>query len=70
MLYGAVARPPRYGATLVSASIGEAENQAGVVAVVIEEGFAGVVAETRPQAYCRTQFPQPRMGRWHHMESK
>ena len=56
MLYGAVARPPRYGATLASASAGEAENQAGVVAVVIEEGFAGVVAETRPQAYAALAF--------------
>ena len=51
MAYGAVARPPRYGATLKSASAGDAESQPGVIAVVIEEGFAGVVAETRPQAY-------------------
>lgn len=56
MLYGAIARPPRYGATLSSASAGDAENQAGVVAVVIEDGFAGIVAQTRPQAYAALEF--------------
>src|SRR5690606_24344794 len=35
MLYGAVARPPRYGAILASANVGDAETQAGVIAVVI-----------------------------------
>lgn len=56
MLYGAIARPPRYGAKLINAKAGSAENQAGVVAVVIEEGFAGIVAETRPQAYAALDF--------------
>lgn len=51
MAYGAVARPPRYGATLVSASEGDAANHPGVIAVVIEDGFAGVVAESRTQAH-------------------
>ena len=51
MLYGAVARPPTIGATLESASEGSAREQAGVVDVVLQEGFAGVVAKTRAQAY-------------------
>lgn len=50
MAYGAVARPPRYGARLVSAAAGDAADHPGVVAVVLEDGFAGVVAETRTQA--------------------
>ncbi len=51
MGYGAVARPPKIGATLKSAAAGQAESQPGVVAVVVEKDFAGVVAETREQAY-------------------
>ncbi len=50
MAYGAVARPPRFGATLARAAAGDAESQPGVVAVVIEDGFAGIVAESRTQA--------------------
>lgn len=50
MAYGAVARPPRYEATLVRASEGTARSVPGVIAVVIEEGFAGVVADTRAHA--------------------
>ncbi len=50
MAYGAVARPPRFGATLARAGAGDAESQPGVIAVVIEGDFAGVVAETRTQA--------------------
>lgn len=48
--YGAVARPPRLGARLVSAAAGRAEGMPGVVKVVIQEGFAGVVAQSRAQA--------------------
>ncbi len=51
MRYGAIARPPRYGASLLSANPGDAETQPGVIAVVIQDGFAGIVAETRLQAY-------------------
>ena len=51
MLYGAVARPPTLGATLLSAAAGTARAQPGVVEVVLEDGFAGVVAKTRAQAY-------------------
>ena len=50
MLYGAVARPPRHGAVLKSAFAGDAEKMPGVVKVVIQEGFAGVVATTRTKA--------------------
>jgi isoquinoline 1-oxidoreductase beta subunit len=51
MAYGAVARPPRYGATLTRAAAGSAESAPGVIAVVIAEGFAGVVADTRRHAH-------------------
>jgi isoquinoline 1-oxidoreductase beta subunit len=51
MLYGAVARPPRYDAKLVKAAPGDAQQQPGVIAVVIQDGFAGIVAESRRQAY-------------------
>ena len=51
MLYGAVARPPKIASTLKSAQPGEAASRAGVVKIVIEDDFAGVVAETREQAY-------------------
>lgn len=50
MLYGAVARPPRFGAILKSATEGDAVNMPGVVKVVIQEGFAGLVATTRSKA--------------------
>jgi isoquinoline 1-oxidoreductase subunit beta len=58
MLYGAVARPPRYGATLQSASAGEASNQPGVTKVVIDlkANFAGVVADTRTRARAALKF--------------
>ena len=49
MLYGAVARPPSFNAKLKSAKAGKATDLAGVQ-VVIEEGFAGVVADTRTKA--------------------
>lgn len=51
MLYGAVAMPAKIGATLKSASAGGAESLPGVVKVVLEEDFAGVVAERRDQAW-------------------
>lgn len=50
MHYGAVARPPRYGAVLKSAEAGEAASMPGVVKVVIQDGFAGIVATTRTKA--------------------
>ncbi len=51
MLYGAVARPKEIGAQLNSAGPAEAASRDGVIKVVIEDDFAGVVAETREQAY-------------------
>ncbi|MBK8022872.1 MAG: xanthine dehydrogenase family protein molybdopterin-binding subunit [Chloroflexi bacterium] len=50
MKYGAVARPPRYGAKLKQAAAGAAEGMPGVGAVVIRDGFAGVVADSRAKA--------------------
>ena len=50
MLYGVAAHPPRYGATLRRALPNAASTMPGVVAVVIEDGFAGVVAERRSAA--------------------
>lgn len=51
MLYGAVARPPRYGATLKSVDASAAQSLPGVVQVVTAEGFAGVVATSRSKAH-------------------
>jgi isoquinoline 1-oxidoreductase beta subunit len=53
MLYGGVARPPRYGARLARAALGRAASMPGVVRVVLDEaaGFAGVVCERRSQAW-------------------
>jgi len=56
MLYGAIARPPRIGATLASASVGTADQQPGVIEVVILDNFAGIVAEHRSQAYAALEF--------------
>ncbi len=52
MAYGAVARPPRFGATLAAGGPGTAADRPGVLAVVVdvEAGFAGVVADTRTRA--------------------
>lgn len=50
MLYGAIARPPTLGARMLSARPGAAAGMPGVVQVVIEDGFAGVVARSRIQA--------------------
>ncbi len=50
MLYGAIAMPPTIEGKLRSAAVGTAEGQPGVVKVVIEKDFAGVVAQSRQQA--------------------
>jgi isoquinoline 1-oxidoreductase subunit beta len=52
MLYGAVARAPRFGATLKRAAEGEARAMPGVKTVVLDvkNNFAGVVADTRTRA--------------------
>lgn len=46
MLYGSVVRPEMIGAKFKSADISPAEGMPGVVKVVVEEDFVGVVAET------------------------
>lgn len=51
MLYGAVARPETIEGRLISANPGQAASQPGVVQVVTQEDFAGVVAKSRQQAY-------------------
>ncbi len=51
MLYGAAVHRPTIEAKMLSARPGEAAGMPGVVQVVIEEDFAGVVAESRPQAW-------------------
>jgi isoquinoline 1-oxidoreductase beta subunit len=50
MLYGAVARPSSIGARYVDADVTAAENMPGVVKVVKEEDFVGVVAKSRMEA--------------------
>ena len=51
VLYGAAAHRPTIEATMRSARPGRAAGMPGVVQVVIEDGFAGVVAESRLQAW-------------------
>ncbi|MEO9661482.1 MAG: molybdopterin cofactor-binding domain-containing protein [Maribacter dokdonensis] len=46
MLYGAVVRPTKIGATFVSADIKEAEGMPGVVKIVVENDFVGVIANS------------------------
>lgn len=48
--FGAIARPPQLGARLAAAEAGPAAGMPGVVHVLIEDGFAGVVATSRAEA--------------------
>ncbi|WP_405380669.1 molybdopterin cofactor-binding domain-containing protein [Maribacter sp. LLG6340-A2] len=50
MLYGAVVRPTKIGATFVSADTSEAENMPGVIKIIIEDDFVGVVANSMIEA--------------------
>ncbi len=50
MKYGAIARPPTIEAKLTAVGTGDAASQPGVHTVVTEEGFAGVVADSRAAA--------------------
>ncbi|MFK7926140.1 MAG: molybdopterin cofactor-binding domain-containing protein [Bacteroidia bacterium] len=50
MLYGAVVRPATIGAKYVSADTSAAEGMPGLVKIVKEEDFVGVVAESRMEA--------------------
>ena len=50
MLYGAVVRPSAIGAKFISADISKAENMPGVVKIVKERDFVGVVANSQTEA--------------------
>ncbi len=50
MLYGAVARPSTIGASFVSADTSAAEGMPGVVKIIKEKDFVGVVAKSRMEA--------------------
>lgn len=50
MLYGAIVRPSSIGATFVSADTNGAESMPGVVKIIQEEDFIGVVAESYTEA--------------------
>jgi nicotinate dehydrogenase subunit B len=50
MLHGRVVRPPRYGSTLTSADEAAVKAMPGVVAVVRDGSFLGVIAEREEQA--------------------
>jgi isoquinoline 1-oxidoreductase beta subunit len=50
MLYGAVARSGKIGAKFAGADTSKAENMPGVVKIVKEEDFVGVVARSRMEA--------------------
>lgn len=51
MLFGAIARPPAYVTSLVSVDIDAVRSMPGVVAVVRNGSFLGVVAEREEQAH-------------------
>ena len=51
LLYGAVASPPTYQASLVEADLAAIEAMAGVRKVVRNGSFLGVVAESQEQAW-------------------
>ncbi len=51
MLYGAVARPTKIGATFRGVNTAKAEKMPGVVKVVVEDDFVGVVAKSRVEAH-------------------
>ncbi|TDS16594.1 isoquinoline 1-oxidoreductase beta subunit [Maribacter caenipelagi] len=50
MLYGAVVRPFKIGSTFISADTKAAENMPGVVKIVVENDFVGVVANSMLEA--------------------
>lgn len=50
MLYGAVVRPSHVGATFLGADVSAAEQMPGVVKVVLEKDFVGVVANSYVEA--------------------
>jgi CO/xanthine dehydrogenase Mo-binding subunit len=63
MLHGRVARPPSYGAKLAALDEAEVRDMPGVVAVVRDGSFVGVVAEREDQAV-RALNRVKRIARW------
>jgi CO/xanthine dehydrogenase Mo-binding subunit len=63
MLYGRVVRPPAYGARLAALDDGEAKAMPGVVAVVRDGSFLGVVAAREEQAV-RAARRLARLAQW------
>ncbi len=63
MLYGRVVRPPTYGARLAGLDDGEAKAMPGVVAVVRDGSFLGVVA-TREEQAVRAARRLARLAQW------
>ncbi|HEY0738548.1 MAG TPA: molybdopterin cofactor-binding domain-containing protein [Herpetosiphonaceae bacterium] len=59
MCHGRVVRPPVIGATLQSVDLRAARQEPGVIAVVQEDDFIGVVAETATQAAVAFSKIQP-----------
>lgn len=55
VLYGAVARPPTYEASLIDADLGPIEAMAGVKKVVRNGSFLGVIADTQQQAWAAAE---------------
>lgn len=74
MKYGAVVRPPTISATPKSFDASAAEAMAGVVKVVVDKDFAGVVADSRPAAYAavaqiRSEWDEGRRWQQEELES-
>lgn len=63
MAYGRVVRPPNYSATLVSVDVSGVEKMPGVVRVVRDGHFLGVVAEREEQAI-RAAAALAKAARW------
>jgi CO/xanthine dehydrogenase Mo-binding subunit len=55
VVFGAVARPPTYQSSLVDADLGAIEAMAGVIKVVRNGSFLGVVAEHQDQAWAAAE---------------
>ena len=60
MLHATVVRPQHVGATLVSADTDEAEKLPGVIKIVKQDDWVGVVAESFPQALVARRAIKPK----------
>ncbi|MEK6593603.1 MAG: molybdopterin cofactor-binding domain-containing protein [Pseudomonadota bacterium] len=68
MVYGRVVRPPTYSARLTALHDGEVRALPGVIAVVRDGSFVGVVAEREEQAI-RAARRLARLAQWHDVPS-